>query len=96
MKGMNANQVLASEAFDYIIYENPEIEKLLKLLSILAGKGNNRSDEEEGEYQRLKSKFKKKVQYGRTFFEGEIAKEVFNDMRDEVANLEKLLGREND
>lgn len=53
VRGWRADQILASELFGYIIDRDPETERALREASILAGKGDGRSANEESRYREV-------------------------------------------
>jgi len=53
MKGLRSDQVLASEAFGYLVDASPEAMVLVRRASELAAKGTRRTTREESEYGRL-------------------------------------------
>ena len=98
LKGLDVDQALASKAFDYAINADPEVEKVLREASILAGKANRRSCSENKRYQEIKKDLKKILQpTGRTLIEREIQEEIYEDMKENITELEeKVFGKKND
>ncbi len=98
LRGLDVDQVLASKAFDYIIAADPEVERVLKEASILAGKGDGRSPVENERYQAIKKALKEILQLeGRTLIERKAQEETYEDMKKNIKELEeKLFGEKND
>lgn len=98
LKGLTADQALASKAFDYLIDADPDVEVKLRIASELVAKGDGRSPEEELEYRELKAQLSKLLPSpGQTLIERELDKERFQGLQTEVHLLEKkLFGAEND
>ncbi len=61
LRGSRADQVLASEAFDYVITSDREIEDVLREASRLSTKGQKRTQKEERLYRKLKKEIAEKV-----------------------------------
>ncbi len=90
--GLNIDQVLASQAFDYHIDADPEVEKVLAEASRLAGKGDQRTEDENEHYQAIKSALKKILQrHGRTAVEMEINNEFYREMKQDIDELERKI-----
>ena len=90
LKGLDANQVLASKAFDYMIDADPEVENVLKEASVLAGKADKRTPAENKRYLAIKKALKKILQpKGPTTIEREVQAEIYEDMKKNIKELEK-------
>ncbi len=90
LSGLSIDQILASRAFDYLTDADPEVERVLAEASKLAGKGDQRTDEEDKRYQTLKSALKLILQrQGRTPVEMEIHNELYQEMKQEIDELER-------
>ena len=89
-KGWRPDQVLASDAFDYLIDSDPEVEELLKEGSILAGKGKERTSKEEKRYTEVKEKIKVLPKgKGSSEIERAIESEDFEAIKQKVEQLEQ-------
>jgi hypothetical protein len=94
LAGLRPDQVLASEVFGYLIEASVGTEELLREASILAGKGEKRNRAEDARYRKLKKELKEQlVPDGQTGIEREIQSEQHQEMRSEIAELEKRLFR---
>ncbi|GBD96758.1 MAG TPA: TIGR03986 family CRISPR-associated RAMP protein [Nitrospirae bacterium] len=96
--GLTIDQTLASQAFDYLIDADPEVERVLAEASELVSKGNKRNDEENRRYSDIKQALKKIFQHtGRTLIERDIGEELYQEMKQHIKKLEmKLFGDEDD
>lgn len=92
LKGLTIDQIIASEAFEYLIRIDPEIDMILKEASRLAGKGKDRTPEEEERYQSTKRELKTILQpEGKTLIERELLEEFYNGINKRIGELEKKL-----
>ena len=98
MREKRADQVLASEAFEYVITSNREINSILREASILKGKGNNRDISEENRYQMLRNMIAEYlISQEETQIESEIVDELDTRTKKWIADLQrKIFGGEND
>lgn len=88
--GLNTDQVLASRAFDYLTDADPEVERVLAEASKLAGKGDQRTEDEEKRYQAVKSALKMILKrQGRTAVETDIHNDLCQEMKQEIDELER-------
>jgi hypothetical protein len=96
VKGWRSDQILASELFGYVIDSDPAIEAVLRQASILAGKGDQRTDDEENKYERIKSELEEIfIQDGQTLIEREIESEYYERVVQKIKTLEeKYFGEE--
>ncbi len=84
------DQILASELFGYLIDADPMVEGFLKRASILAGKGEDRSQAEEKEYQNIKEKLKSLwVSPQHTLAERESYEEYRKERQEKIRQLEE-------
>lgn len=88
---LNLDQILSSEAFDYIFDINPEINNILKEASTLAAKDKRTTDEE----QRLNT-FKRALKdimfpKGRTLIERIIERDYYSELEKRSAEFRKIL-----
>jgi AAA domain, putative AbiEii toxin, Type IV TA system/AAA domain/NACHT domain/Restriction endonuclease len=73
VNGWRADQILASLLFGYLIERDPRTENALKEASILAGKGNRRSEKEEARYEELMAALEStRIATGQTLIEREL------------------------
>jgi len=95
LKGLDVDQLLAHEAFDFQMNEDPEIEEVLLKSSMLASKGNERNQKEEEEYSKLKEQIKQiNLSDRKTKVQRDVEKEEYDNIKQQIKNLEK--GLEND
>jgi len=96
--GWRADQVLASEVFGYLVRANIATEEMLRKASILAGKGDKRTAAEDARYRKLKEEVHKVlIPSGETLIEREMQSEFHEDVRRQIAALEReLFGGGND
>lgn len=88
-----ADQILASELFGYLIDADPLVENYLRQASILAGKGEKRSPEENTQYQDIKKKLKALwVSPAQTPIGQEFYKEWHEDIREKIKQFETKTG----
>ncbi|MCJ7600476.1 MAG: ATP-binding protein [Desulfobulbaceae bacterium] len=91
LKGLDFDQVLGSEAFDYMVDSDPEVEKILAEASVLAGK-TNRDDDEERRLEKVKEILKEiLIPDGNTLVEREVYKDNYLAMKKRIEELEKAL-----
>ena len=92
MRAYRADQVLASEAFEYTITSRREINDLLRKASILHGKGANRNAAEERSYQTLKKQIAEHlISDEETLMEREIMVELDVRTRNRIVELQRKL-----
>ena len=97
-RGWRADQILASEAFDYLVDRDPKTEATLRELSILSGKDNRRSHEEEARYLELISLWSiERLVDGQTEIERQLQVDEFRSDEEEIRAKEKrIFGGMND
>lgn len=89
LKGLTTDQVLASQAFDYLIQADPEVERVLAEASRLASKGPRRTREEERRYRKVKEIMSALlVPEGDTEVEREVRLELHERMKQRIGELE--------
>lgn len=82
MRGQRADQVLASEAFDYLIDSDPEVERIYKEGSILLAKGSKRSKKDKERLKLIKAMIRRLDQnIGTTKIEREIQKQEIRKLK---------------
>jgi GTPase SAR1 family protein len=93
VRGLRADQILASELFDYIIDRDPTTERVLREVSILAGK-KNRTPTEEANYAEVLDQLKEiLVPEGQTFGERQAISARSRQISQRIRQLEsKLFG----
>lgn len=92
MRAYRADQVLASEAFEYTITSRREINDLLRKASILRGKGANRNAAEERSYQILEKQIAEHlISDEETPIEREIMVELDVRTRNRIVELQRKL-----
>ena len=88
--GLGIDQILASQAFDYLIDDDPKVESLLAEASELAGKGDRRDEAEDRRYREITSALRDIFERrGRTVVENDIHRDKYRDIRREMSDLEK-------
>ena len=93
LKGRDVEQVLASQAFDYLVDAEPEVQDILNKASLLAGKGDRRTTEEEAVYTDVKRILKEiMMKHGRTAVEIEVNEEIDREIVQRLAEFQALLG----
>ena len=94
LRGWRADQVLASQAFDYVISSDRDIETLLYEASKLSGKGNKRTATETKRYRELKAQIANVlISEGETPIEREIEGELDRALAERIKELKReLLG----
>jgi hypothetical protein len=91
--GLDCDQILSSEAFDYIININPEIAETLKEASMLAVK-KVRTDVEEKRLQNFKDALMKVMfPEGRTLIERIVEKEYYSELERKINDFKQILDR---
>ncbi len=89
LKGMTTDQVLASQAFDYLIQADPEVERVLAEASRLASKGSRRTRQEERRYRKVKEIMSEMlVPEGDTEVERDVRQELHERMKARIGELE--------
>ncbi len=89
LKGLTTDQVLASQAFDYLIQADPEVERVLAEASRLAAKGSRRTRDEERRYLKVKEILGSLlVPEGDTQVEREVRQELHERMKERIEELE--------
>ncbi len=89
LKGLTTDQVLASQAFDYLIQADPEVEQVLAEASRLASKGSQRTRKEERRYRRVKEIMSELlVPEGDTEVERDVRQEFHERMKRRIGELE--------
>lgn len=89
---LNFDQILSSEAFDYIYDVSPQIEDILRQASILAAKGDQRLPDENLIYEKIKNEIKKLMfPEGKTHIERHIEREFYEELAKENEKLKKIL-----
>lgn len=89
---LNFDQILSSEAFDYIYDVSPQIEDILRQASILAAKGDQRLPDENLTYEKIKNEIKKLMfPEGKTHIERHIEREFYEELAKENEKLKKIL-----
>ncbi len=88
---LDLDQVLSSEAFDYIFDVNPVVEKVLREASILAAKDVRTSDDDK-----KLNKFKKELKNimfpkGRTLIERIVEREYYSDLEKKIEDFQRIL-----
>jgi hypothetical protein len=93
--GLRADQILASELFDYLIEASDRTERLLRDASILAGKGAKRTPSEDARYRKVKQELRNIVlSEGTAPMERQLLCEQDNEMNKKIKRLEsRLFGR---
>ncbi|MEM6890555.1 MAG: AAA family ATPase [Pseudomonadota bacterium] len=92
MRGWRFDQVLATELFGYIIDRDPSTERVLREASILHGKGEERTEEEERRYQIVTSELSKlDFDPGQTSIERAVSGNHRRQVVSKIAELEKEL-----
>jgi len=88
-RGLSVDQLLASEAFDYLVQADPRVEAMLAEASRLASKGGKRTDEEEERYGAIREKLNEIiVPDGDTLIEREVRSDFHSRMRERIKELE--------
>lgn len=91
--GKTVEQVLASPLFEWLIDEDPETEAMLRSASQLLLLGNDRSGDQEIEFDQLKRNLAGRLfPKGRTAIESYLADERDREIVDESQTLRKRLG----
>lgn len=88
MRLQRVDQILASRAFKYLIDEDPAVERVLKIASILAGKPE-RTPDEESTYKQLSDGLRDLLFVeGQTLVERRLELKQDDDLRNEIRELE--------
>lgn len=98
LKGRTVDQIIASEAFDYLIRVDKGVDSVLREASVLAGKGDRRKPSEEKRYIEVK-KMLIDLMYpdGKSLIEVEVHQGFYNEINKNIEKLEKkLFGKMND
>lgn len=89
LKGLTTDQVLASQAFDYLIQADPEVEEVLAEASRLASMGSDRTPQQERRYQKVKELIRELLPpEGDTEIEREARQELHERMKERIRELE--------
>ena len=89
LKGLTTDQVLASQAFDYLIQADPEVERVLAEASRLASKGSRRTRQEERRYRKVKEIMSEVLApEGDTEVEREVRQDLHKRMKERIGELE--------
>ena len=99
LRGRRVDQILASRAFKYVITDSEtEVDENLRKASYLMDKGENRSPQEEREYQRLKTLIARSlILKAESPIERQVQAEFLDFMQQKTAELEsELFGSSND
>jgi len=94
LSGLDVDQILGSNVFDYVTVSasNPEIETILKYASDLASKGIDRTKFENKKYQEIKELFSDIFRpAGRTELERELNNDEKQRIQNEIEELEKKI-----
>ena len=92
MKGLRSDQVLASEAFDWLIDADDEAEFVLKRASLLDSKGSKRNEQEEAEYHQLIDELPNILLFeGKTHIERRIESDRFLQISESIRALKAKL-----
>ncbi|MDP2276983.1 MAG: AAA family ATPase [Nitrospirota bacterium] len=92
---LDLDQILSSEAFDYIPDPSSRAEAILREASILAGKGSDRTPEENERYEKVLAVIKQlKFPEGQSVIEREAERKHFEDLVEQSKKLRELLVRE--
>lgn len=100
LKGKTVDQIIASEAFDYLVRVDKRVDAVLREASVLAGKGDQRRPDEEKRYKKIKEMLKgilKEMMYpdGKTLIEMQVQEEFYKEIKENIEKLEKkLFGKE--
>lgn len=88
---LNLDQILSSEAFDYIFDINPNVNNILKEASILAAK-DDRTQEEENKLCKFKVALREIMfPKGRTLIERIVEKDYYKELENEVEEFKRIL-----
>ncbi len=91
-KGLDINQILASKAFDYQIYNEPKMGGLFRKISELKDKKVNLSPIELKTYNKFKELLKKRLLLeGKTWIEREVEFEHYEELKKDIKDLEEKL-----
>ncbi len=91
LTGLNAAQVLSSEAFGYISDIQPRIGDILTEASSLAAK-DSRTAEEEKRYQQIKDVLKKMMfPEGRTLIERDVERDYYSELEKKIEDFTRIL-----
>jgi hypothetical protein len=92
LKGLTIDQIVASEAFDYLIRVDKGVDRVLREASVLAGKGDRRKPDEEKRYIEVK-KMLIELMYpdGKSLIEMEVHQEFYKKINKNIEELEKKL-----
>jgi hypothetical protein len=91
MRLQRVDQILASRAFKYLIDEDPAVERVLKVASILAGEPN-RTPEQETTYRKLSDGLKDLlIVEGQTLEERRLELRQDDALRDKIRELENAV-----
>ncbi len=92
LDGWRADEVLASEVFGYLIETNPGYEASLREASILGGRGEKRTRDDDARYEKVKERLKGGLIGSRqTRIERDKESEQHQEMKSEIAKLEERL-----
>lgn len=92
MKGWRSDQILASEAFDWLVDADPDVEAVMKRASELVAKGDDRSSSEDAELEALKFSLSSiLLSEGQTLIERTIESERYKEITEEIRALRRQL-----
>jgi hypothetical protein len=89
MRYLRADQVLASRAFKYVIHDDPEVEKVLKELSILKEREDELKPDQRESFLAIRRELAKILLPGRTPIERDIELEQIEELRAILKELEE-------
>ena len=91
LRDLDCDQVLSSEAFDYIFGVDPDLDTILREASVLAAK-DERSKEEEVKLQMFKDKLREVMfPKGKTLIERVVEREYYTDLKQRIEEFNKIM-----